>query len=160
MLNSATIKAALISFILPFLAATIGGIFTGSSVSGWYKTIEKPLWTPPGSTIGLVWTTLFILIGVSLFLILRKGFEHPGVKLALTIFVVQIVLNILWSFCFFYLKSPAAGMAEIIVLWMAILVNVVVFYRLMPLAAFLLVPYLAWVAFAAYLNFTIWRMNS
>ena len=108
---------------------------------------------------GPTWTVLYILMGVALFLVWRQGLETPGVRLALTVFAVQLVLNALWSILFFGMQSPAWASAEILLLWLAIVATLWVFSRITPAAGWLLVPYLAWVSFAAVLNGSIWILN-
>jgi tryptophan-rich sensory protein len=148
----------IISLIVPQLAGGLGSIFTASSVKGWYLTLEKPTLNPPGWVFGPVWTTLFLLMGVALYLIWTK--EGAGSKkLAFWIFGVQLALNVLWSLIFFGAHRPDLALAEIFVLWLMILANIFVFYRVSKLAGLLLVPYLAWVSFAIYLNYSLWRLN-
>ena len=135
-------------------AGAIGSIFTSKSVSTWYSTINKPSFNPPNWLFGPVWTTLFILMGVALYLVWTIGDKQ-----AIIFFAVQLLLNILWSVLFFGLKAPFFAFIEIIILWAAILMTIFVFYKVSPKAAYLLVPYILWVTFAAILNFSIWRLN-
>jgi len=148
----------IISLLIPQLAGGLGSIFTASSVGDWYKTIEKGPLNPPSWVFGPVWTTLFLLIGLSLFLIWTKS-EGDKRKLALVVFGIQLFLNVLWSVLFFGSQNPGLALLEILVLWAAILMNLIVFYRLNKTAGWLLLPYLLWVSFAIYLNFSIWRLN-
>jgi tryptophan-rich sensory protein len=141
-------------------AGVVGSVFTSSSVSTWYPTLIKPSFTPPGWVIGLVWTILFTLMGISLFLIWREGQFRADVKESIYIFAAQLVVNVLWSWAFFGLHSPLAGLAVIAVLWVLILLTIVKFWPISRGAAMLLVPYILWVSFAAFLNFTIWSLNS
>jgi translocator protein len=141
-------------------AGVIGSVFTSSSVSTWYPTLIKPSFTPPGWVIGLVWTILFTLMGISLFLVWREGLDGPHVKRAVYIFAAQLVVNVLWSWAFFGRQSPLAGLAVIAVLWVLILLTIVKFWPISREAALLIVPYILWVSFAAYLNFTILNLNS
>lgn len=140
-------------------AGIIGSIFTASSVATWYATLAKPALNPPAWVFGPVWTTLYALMGIAAFLVWRKGLEHRDVKIALGIFAVQLVLNTLWSVIFFGLHSPGGALVEIVFLWLAILATIISFARISKPAAWLLIPYVAWVGFAAYLNFTIWMLN-
>jgi tryptophan-rich sensory protein len=140
-------------------AGIIGSFFTSSSVSTWYATLNKPEFTPPGWVISTVWIILFTLMGISLFLVWREGFDRQEVKSALYIFVAQLIVNVLWSGAFFGLRSPLAGIIVIAALWALILLTIVKFWPISRAAALLLVPYILWVSFAAFLNFTIWRLN-
>lgn len=140
-------------------AGVAGSVFTSSSILTWYPTLIKPSFTPPGRIIGLVWTLLFTLMGISLFLVWREGLDDPDAKRAVYIFAVQLVVNVLWSGAFFGLQSPLAGLVVIAVLWVLILLTVVKFWPISRGAALLLVPYILWVSFAAFLNFTIWSLN-
>ncbi|MBW2981050.1 tryptophan-rich sensory protein [Candidatus Woesearchaeota archaeon] len=149
----------LVSIAIPLLAGFIGSISTSGSVSTWYQTINKPSFNPPDWVFGPVWTTLFILMGISLYIIWSKGLKKKGVKKALGIFGVQLALNILWSFLFFGLKSPLYGLIEIVILWAAILYTIILFSRVSRTASYLLIPYILWVSFAAVLNFTIFVLN-
>jgi len=156
--KSSAIKLV-ISLILPQLAGGIGALFTTPSVTSWYGTITKPSFNPPSWVFGPVWTTLFVLMGIALYLVWQQGTKRPQVRYALAIFGVQLVLNTLWSIIFFGLHSPGGALIEIAFLWLAIAATIFAFAKMSKTAAWLLAPYLAWVSFAAFLNFTIWRLN-
>lgn len=141
-----------------FSAAIVGGLATSSSVGTWYQTLAKPSWNPPGWLFGPVWTVLYALMGTAAWLVWKT--DHSVRGYALAMFAAQLVLNALWSWLFFGWKLPGAAFAEIVVLWISILITMLLFWRAHPLAGGLLIPYLLWVGFATYLNFTIWRMNS
>jgi len=141
------------------LAGIIGSIFTGRSLSTWYAALRKPAFSPPNSLFAPVWTTLFLLMGIAAYLVWVKDGSNPKVRLALGTFLVQLILNIFWSYLFFGLQNPLAAFIEIIFLWLAILATIVVFWRVSRTAAWLLVPYLLWVSFAAVLNFSIVQLN-
>jgi len=132
----------------------VGSIFTTSAIPGWYATLQKPSFSPPNFLFAPVWTTLYILMGISLALILNKKN-----KTAIIFFVVQLVLNSLWSILFFGLKSPKLAFVEIIFLWLAILITILKFFKISKLAGWLFVPYLLWVSFASFLNLTIVKLN-
>lgn len=151
---------ALALFIVTCLAAGwIGAAFTGPAVQTWYPTLRKPAWTPPAWLFAPVWTTLYIAMAVAAWRIwLQRG--RPGAGAALSLFGVQLVLNTLWSILFFGLRQPGWALAEIAVLWTAILLTLLAFRRLDRPAGWLLVPYLAWVTFASTLNFAVWNLNS
>lgn len=140
-------------------AGIIGSIFTVSSVGTWYATIVRPEFAPPNWVFAPVWTTLFALMGIAAFLIWKKGLDRKDVKIALGIFLGQLVLNTLWSVIFFGLQNPGGALVEIIFLWLAILATIVAFYRVSKAASYLLVPYILWVSFATYLNYAIWTLN-
>ncbi len=141
------------------LAGIIGSVFTAPAIAGWYATIVKPELNPPAWVFGPVWTTLFALMGVAAFLIWKQGLERRDVRIALGIFVGQLALNTLWSILFFGLQNPGAAFIEIVILWFAILATIVAFARISRPAAWLLAPYILWVSFASYLNFSIWMLN-
>lgn len=150
----------LISIIICQLAGGIGSIFTSKSVSTWYLTINKPSFTPPNWLFAPVWIGLFLLMGISLFLV----WSHLAVALqkrrrALTIFFIQLFFNILWSVMFFGLKSPLLGFIVIIVLWILILLTIIKFFKISKLAGWLLIPYILWVSFATILNLAILILN-
>lgn len=140
-------------------AGLLGSIFTNISVYSWYPALVKPWFTPPDGVIPAVWTLLFTLMGVSLFLAWRAGLTLPQFRGAAYAFVAQFAVNILWSAAFFGLRSPLAGLVVIALLWILILLNIYRFYPLSKEAALLLVPYLAWVSFAALLNYSILVLN-
>ena len=134
-------------------AGILGSIFTMPAVKTWYLTdLVKPSWNPPSWVFGPVWTTLFLFMGIALYLVWTK-------KNNLFWFWVQLLLNILWSLLFFGLHSPMWAFYEIIFLWIAILMTIIKFWAYNKTASILLMPYLAWVTFATVLNFAIWRLN-
>lgn len=149
----------ILSVVICLGAGAIGSLFTASSIPTWYTTIEKPFFNPPNWIFGPVWTLLFIMMGVALFLVWNKGWQNKKVKIAMLIFGIQFLLNILWSILFFGFLSPFYAFVEIIFLWLAILVTIIYFYQISRPASWLLVPYIFWVSFASVLNFFIWRLN-
>ncbi len=149
-----------ISLIIPQLAGLIGSVFTTSSVTGWYSTIVRPELAPPNWIFGPVWTILFVLMGVALFLVWKKeDSQKKKVKAALHLFTAQLILNTLWSIIFFGFQSPGWALVEIAFLWLSILLTIIAFAPISRRAAWLLLPYLAWVSFASYLNYSIWMLN-
>jgi benzodiazapine receptor len=138
-------------------AGALGSFFTASSVRDWYPKLRKPAGTPPSWIFGPVWTTLYLLMAVSAWLVWRE--YGRGALPALLIFFAQLALNIAWSGIFFGSRMPGVAFVEIVILWLAILFTIFVFYFLVPLAALLLVPYVLWVTYASYLNWGIWRLN-
>lgn len=154
--------AALAGFLVLSLAAGgIGGLWTAPATApgGWYYQIEKPSWTPPSWLFGPVWTALYIAMGVAAWLVWRRGGWETQ-RQPLTFWLVQLVLNTLWSGLFFGLRSPALGAIEIVLLWIAILLTILAFRRVSRAASWLMVPYLLWVTFAAALTFAVWRLNA
>jgi benzodiazapine receptor len=149
----------LIGFLAICLGAGgLGAVATTPEIDGWYKTLAKPEWNPPDWIFGPVWTTLYILMAIAAWLVWKPA----GVKAAqmpLSLFGLQLVLNVVWSWIFFGLHQPGWAFAEIAVLWLAIMATTVAFFRRSKIAGWLLTPYLAWVSFASVLNFAIWRMN-
>jgi benzodiazapine receptor len=141
-----------------FAAAGIGSLFTTPSVGGWYAGIAKPWWTPPNWIFGPVWSTLYVMMAVAAWLVWRRGGDE--MRLALTLFAVQLALNVAWSGLFFALRLPGVASAEILLLWLAIGATTVCFGRISTAAGLLMVPYFAWVGFAAILNLAIWRLNA
>ena len=144
-----------------WLLVSLSAGFVGSRfVPGeWYASLEKPSWNPPGWIFGPVWTVLYILMGIAAWLVWKES-GFPGAGPALILFLVQLVLNGLWSFLFFGLRNPPAAFGDIVVLWLLILWVTLLFWRERPLAGILLLPYLGWTGFASVLNFTLWRLNS
>jgi tryptophan-rich sensory protein len=148
-----------VSIIACLAAGAIGSIFTWEAIPTWYATLEKPAFNPPNWLFAPVWTLLYLLMGIAAFLVWRRGLENRQVRIALIVFLVQLVLNALWSVVFFGLESPLYGVVVIAVLWVAILFTVLKFYRISLAASVLMWPYLLWVTFAAVLNVSIWLLN-
>lgn len=140
-------------------AGLIGTVFTTPAIPTWYRGLVKPEFAPPNWVFAPVWTALFLLMGIALWLVWKRGWDRPEVKNAIIIFFIQLVLNVLWSAIFFGMQNPGAAFAEIIVLWVSILATIFAFARISAPAAWLLTPYILWVTFASYLNFAIWRLN-
>lgn len=146
----------------------IGAAVTEPALTDWYPALDKPAWTPPDIAFPIVWTTLYVLMGLAAWLVWRRlrgaadretgdgGLPH---WLPLLLFAVQLALNSLWSILFFGLRQPGAAFAEILLLLAALTATMIAFRRVVPLAALLLAPYLLWAGYAAALNFAIWRMN-
>ncbi len=150
---------ALGCIILCEFAGAIGAFVTAPEIRSWYAELHKPFFNPPAWIFGPVWTVLYALMGISLYLVLRKGLNNPKIKVAVSVFAVQLVLNALWSIIFFGLHAVDVSLLEIICLWIAILVTTLLFARIAKPAAWLLVPYLAWVTFAGCLNYAILTLN-
>ncbi|MBU0898393.1 MAG: tryptophan-rich sensory protein [Nanoarchaeota archaeon] len=148
----------LVSLIACQLAGFVGAIFTTSNIATWYATINKPTFTPPNWLFAPAWTTLFILMGIALYLIWEKGSWKKNIK-PIAVFKVQLILNIVWSVLFFGIQNPFAAFIEIIFLWITILATIILFYKIDKRAAYLMIPYIAWVTFAALLNYSVWILN-
>lgn len=148
----------LISIVICESAGIIGSVFTVSSIPTWYAGLAKPQLNPPNWIFGPVWTTLFVLMGIAAFLVWSKGLGRRDVKIALGIFSCQLVLNTFWSIIFFGMRNPGAAFIEIIFLWLAIIATIITFSKISKVAAWLLVPYILWVSFAVYLNYSIWQL--
>jgi benzodiazapine receptor len=141
------------------MAGIIGSVFTFDAIPSWYSTLQRPDFAPPNWVFGPVWTTLYTLMGISSYIVFRKGLKKPQVRLALGVFGLQLGLNALWSILFFGLRSPILGLFCIIALLIAITATIVQFWKLSRSASILLVPYLLWVSFATILNYFIWALN-
>lgn len=146
------------SILIPLLAGFLGSVFTTPAVKDWYPVINKPTWNPPSWLFGPVWTVLFIMMGVALYLVWSKKMDSK-IRVALKIFSAQLILNVLWSVFFFGMGNFWLAFGEILILWGLILVTMIIFLKVSKTSGFLLVPYLLWVTFAAYLNFTIAGLN-
>ncbi len=149
----------LASIVVCFVAAAIGSYFTITGPGSWYQGLEKPAFQPPDWVFGPVWTLLYILMGVSAYMVWEEVADKERVKWALLVFGVQLGLNVLWSFAFFGMQSTELGFAVVALLWGAILVNIDEFKKVHKNAWALLIPYFLWVSFAAVLNFAIMLMN-
>ncbi len=145
------------SVLICLSAGFIGSVFTAPSIPTWYASLNKPFFSPPNWLFAPVWTLLYVLMGISLFLVLSRGIRKN--EFPLSVFSVQLFLNALWSFLFFGLRSPPFAFLEIIVLWLAIAATIFLFHRISKTAALLLLPYIAWVSFAAFLNFYVMLLN-
>jgi translocator protein len=143
--------------LLTFAAAAVGGL-ASMSAPAFYGQLELPPWAPPATVFGPVWTVLYLLIGIAAWLVWKaRGWR--GARMPLTLFLVQLALNALWTWLFFGWRLGALAFAEIVVLWVLILLTLIMFWRVRVLAGALLVPYLLWVSFATALTFSIWQRN-
>ncbi|WP_414468367.1 TspO/MBR family protein [Methanobacterium sp. ACI-7] len=153
------IPKLVISILIPLIVGFTSSFATLGSIPGFFDVLNKPSWTPPAWVFGPVWTTLYTLMGIALFLIWRKGLYRRDVKIAIIVFAVQLILNFFWTIIFFGFRSITGGLIEIIFLWVAILINIILFYRISKAAGLLLVPYIIWVTIASYLNYTLFLLN-
>ena len=145
---------------LCFVFAYAGSTFTPVPGSEWYYSVlKKPSWNPPDWLFPPAWSLLFLLMGIAISLVVEQWGEKKQIQGALVVFWVQLLLNLGWSASFFGLHSPLLALGVIALLWLAIVFTIVKFRAVSPLAGYLLIPYLLWVSFASYLNFTIWQLN-
>lgn len=157
-MSARNIVRLVVSLIVCFGAAGVGGLAMGDASLEWYRTLQRPALSPPSWVFGPVWTLLYLLMAVALYLVWSRA-GQAGVTLAVAVFAVQLVLNAAWTPAFFGMQSPLLGLAVIVPLWALILTSTVLFWRIVPLAGALLVPYLAWVSFASYLNAGLYVLN-
>jgi translocator protein len=157
--DMSNIVKLIIALIIPLAVGGISGFFTASSVDNWYQTVNKPSWNPPNWVFGPVWITLYVLMGIALYLVWKSGADESVKKTAIILFAVQLGLNFFWSFIFFNQHQIGWALAEIIAMWIMILLTIFAFARANNTAAWLLVPYISWVSFATILNYTIWKLN-
>lgn len=155
-----TLIKIIISIIICLGVGFVASIATQTGVDTWYETIKKPSFTPPNAVFAPVWAILYILMGLSAGIVWSRGLYHVWVKTALYHFVFQLLLNAIWSLVFFNLQQPLWALFVIITLFILILLTIKWFKIVIPLAAYLLIPYAIWIAFALILNFEIWRLNA
>jgi benzodiazapine receptor len=148
-----------ISLLASFAAGGIGSLFTFKSIPTWYAHLKKPRYTPPNRVFGPVWTVLYILMGMSVFLVWQSGITTSDAIIAFTLFWIQLAFNAFWSVIFFGMKSKGGGVAVIILLWLLILATIITSFRVSTLAGALLIPYIIWVSIATYLNIGVWLLN-
>jgi len=153
------IVKGIVAIAIPLLVGGASGFFTITGVDSWYQTINKPSWNPPNWVFGPVWTTLYIMMGIALFLVWKEDTSEELKKIAIALFSVQLILNFFWSFIFFNQQQPGWALVEIIAMWFFILLTIFAFAQVNKTAAWLLVPYISWVSFATILNYTIWQLN-
>jgi len=148
-----------ICIAIPMIIGSLSGLATTGAIDSWYAQLNKPSFNPPNYLFGPVWTFLYVLMGISLFLIWKspQGNER---NMALAIFVIQMVLNFTWTFLFFYFHRPGIALIEIGILWISIMLMILSFYRIDKTASLLQIPYILWVSFASVLNGAIWWLNN
>lgn len=148
----------LICIAIPLVSGSLSGLAIVDHISSWYSTLNKPSFNPPNYLFGPVWSVLYILMGIGLYLILQTPKSAMRTK-SIMLFAVQLILNLSWSFIFFNAQSPFAALIIIGILWIAILMMMIYFHTLSPIASYLQIPYLLWVSFASVLNAAIWLLN-
>lgn len=151
------ILQVLSAIVLCQAAGMIGSLFTSSAIPNWYAALQKPWFTPPSWVFAPVWITLYTLMGISFYLVCKK---RPRNKLPIYIFLIQLALNALWSYLFFGLHNPFYALIEIVLLNIAILATIILFYKVDKRASYLLIPYIVWTTIATFLNYYIWVLNS
>ena len=146
------------ALLVAITAEVIGSVITTSSVGTWYVALVKPALIPPGYVFGIVWGVLYVLIGLSLYVVWIAKKNKKKEK-AVWIFYIQLALNVLWSAAFFGLRSPLLGLLVILFLLGSLIYTIFLFYKISKTAAYLLVPYLLWGFFATYLNWGVYLLN-
>jgi tryptophan-rich sensory protein len=146
-----------LSILLPLIIGGISGYFTASNIESWYVTLNKPTFNPPNYLFGPVWTSLYVLMGISFFLIWNSAKVNKNKLIGLYLF--QLSLNFLWSFIFFKFHAIGIAAIEIIILWLSILIMIIQFYKCNKWAGLINIPYLLWVSFASILNMSIYLLN-
>ena len=148
----------LVGWLVVSFAASAVGAVASIQAKSFYSHLAQPAWAPPAGIFGPVWTVLYALMGIAAWLVWRSGGFRPNRK-ALTLFLLQLAFNSLWSWLFFAWHRGAWALADVLVLWILIVATLVSFWRLRPLAGALLIPYLLWVSFASALNYSVWQLN-
>lgn len=152
-------KRLIISLALPQLAGMVGSLFTIPAIPTWYATLQRPSFSPPNWLFGPAWVTLYILMGISVYLVWQKIEQNKTTRGALWLFLIHLFFNAIWSIIFFGLQNPGLAFINVIILWLLIIALMVKFWKINRWATYLLIPYLLWVSFASYLNFSIWMLN-
>jgi translocator protein len=157
--KSIKILKFIVSIAIPLGLGSLAGMVTSEAIPEWYASLNKPFFSPPNWLFGPAWTTIYILLGISLFLVWKQP-PSANRNRALLMFAVQMVLNFAWTFIFFYFKELQLALIEIVVLWLSILVMMLWFYKLKPIAAYLNIPYILWVTFATVLTAGYYFLNA
>jgi len=147
-----------IGWVIVCFTASAAGAIASIQAKSFYANLTQPEWAPPGWLFGPVWSTLFALMAIAAWLVWREGRfdKHRGV---LNLFIIQLIPNVLWSWLFFALNKGGLAFADIILLWVLIAATIISFWRVNRLASAMLIPYLLWVSFAAFLNYSVWQLN-
>jgi tryptophan-rich sensory protein len=152
------VLSLIICLAIPLIVGGVSGYLTVTGLNGWYTTLVKPSFNPPNFVFGPVWTTLYLLMGVSMYMIWIDR-TNPLRRTAIIAYAVQLFLNFWWSLLFFQFQNLLAALGEIILMWFAIIFMIVTFRRIKPLAAYIQIPYLLWVSFATVLTASLWWLN-
>lgn len=148
-----------ICLVIPLAIGALGSLLTMESVKTWYTTLNKPSFNPPNEIFAPVWSTLYILMGISSYLVWKERKSFTGYNWAVGLYFSQLILNLMWSFLFFYQHQIGLALVEIIILLIAIISTAVVFYKVNKTAGLLFIPYILWVSFASYLTYSIFILN-
>ena len=148
-----------ICLLIPLTIGFAGSLLTTPSVKTWYTTINKPSFNPPNSVFGPVWSSIFVLIGIALYLVWRERKNVSGYGWSILVYFLQLILNLMWSYLFFYQHHIGFALIEIFILLIAIIANAFIFYRINKTAGLLFIPYILWVSFASYLTYSIFILN-
>ena len=150
----------IISVLICQLVGIVSGVLSVTQNNGWYESITKPYWNPPGYIFGPVWTVLYLLMSLSLWIIWKSNSYEPMKNEALLFFTSQLLLNFLWSILFFRFHSPLIALIDIVLMFILIFLTIFRFAKISKTAAWLLVPYISWVFFATILNYNLWKLNN
>lgn len=148
-----------ICIAIPLGIGAIGGLATASEIGTWYTTLNKPPYNPPGWLFGPVWTILYLFMGVASYLVWQARHQARAFLPATAVYLAQLVFNLAWTFLFFYFHSPGLALIDILILLLLIIINALLFYRIHKAAGWLFVPYILWVSFASFLNYSIFKLN-
>lgn len=151
--------AFVVNIALPLAVGAVGAFFTASSVKTWYTTLAKPSFNPPNSIFPPVWTSIFILMGISAYLVWQRRDAVAHFPRTIALYLIQLILNLMWSFIFFYAHQIGVALVEIVFLLVVILINATVFYKINKVAGLLFIPYILWVSFATVLTYNIFILN-
>jgi len=151
--------AFVVNIAIPLAVGATGAFFTASSVKTWYITLNKPSFNPPNTIFAPVWTTLYIIMGISAYLVWQKRHTIKHFPRTIAIYAIQLILNLMWSFIFFYAHQIGVALFEIIVLLLVVITNALTFYKIDKLAGLLFIPYILWVSFATVLTYNIFILN-
>ena len=157
--SARTAGLLILCIAIPLVIGFIGSIATLPAITGWYAGLNKPAFNPPGWVFGPVWTLLYILMGIALFLVVKNGVDTAPVRQAVLVFAAQLLANLAWSFLFFGMHSIILGLLDILLLFFLIVATMILFRRISPVAAYLLIPSICWVTFASLLNAMIGILN-
>jgi tryptophan-rich sensory protein len=149
----------ILSIAIPLVFAFTEGILTYAEIPGWYAQLKKPKWNPPQWSFGPIWTCLYLLMGISLYIIWTAPVEESVRRPALILFFLQLTLNLFWSIIFFKRHQIGMALADILTLWLLIFFTIVSFANISTQASWLLSPYFIWVSFGCFLNYQIWKKN-
>ncbi|HSY60529.1 MAG TPA: TspO/MBR family protein [Cytophaga sp.] len=158
-LQKLNIWKLIISIAICELTGIVSSILSNAIMNPWFNNLVKPSWNPPSSVFGPVWTVLYVLMGISLWLVWKSNKPTNEKEIAVTFFILQLFLNFWWSLLFFKFHLPALALVDILLLLVLIVITMLHFFRVSKIATYVLIPYVLWVAFATVLNYSIWTLN-